>query len=503
VSEPIPKMAELGLSLLVGLLASALLIFSWGLESSWQNVIVLLPVALFFVLLVNDLEKIVLATIAIGVPLNLDISLVISPYARNPENLARGYRTLIALTELRLSIVLVVLVIGYALWLIKPRDGTRKPVRFFAGTSVPALGFIFFALLSVTQAQDSQLSFFRIVQLFELFLAYFYLANHVRTRQDMQFYIVVSLGATLAESLLMIGQWITGWTFTIAGIEAVVLETGKVGGTVGHSGPAAGYLSAQVLIAGAMMWAFPQKRQKIFAATCFGAGVLALISTGSRIGWVAFAVTIFLFALIGLRLGWIKRQTLALLVVATLALLAPFYNRFYTRFTADDSGSAEARLMMYRLAWEIVQARPWLGVGAGNYALVTPDYYSPDVGDAKQVIDIQVHNRYLLIWAENGVLALLCYLGFLGVAVAKAWSCLKSDEHFISLLGAGIGLAIVSLCIQMLTGTFHVRPITLYTWLLPALAASLYHIEQTRSTHAREKMLGEGLQEIRYATHHS
>jgi O-antigen ligase len=474
-------MFELGLSLLVGLMMGALLVFSWGLSSKWQELIVVIPIAFAFVMLINNLEKIVLAAIAISVPLNLDVSLIISPYARNPYNMARGHRTLIALTELRLSLVLALLVIGYALWLIKPRSPDCKPVRFFAGTTIPALGLIFFSMLSVFHAQDWQLSLFRVVQLFELFLAYFYLANHLRTTEDVQFFLMVSMWAMFAESILMIVQWITGLEFIIGGVQAATLGPGRVGGTLTNPGPAAGYLSAQALITCAAIWAFPRTPQKVFAAVSFGLGSIALVGTGSRIGWGAFAVTILLFILLGLKSSWVKRETLVLLAVAVLALGATFYDTIHTRYTADDHGSTENRKKMYRLVWNIFRAHPWLGVGAGNHALVTRDYYTPDVGDPKGVIDIQVHNRYLLIWAESGTFALLCYVGFLGAAVVKAWSCAKSNHRWISLMGTGLGLAIVSLCIQMLTATFITRSITLFVWMLPALVVSLGNLEQTHS----------------------
>jgi len=471
----------LGLSSLVGLLVGAMLVFSWGFPSKWQEFIAVIPIAFAFVMLINDLERLVLAAVAISVPLNLDFSLIVSPYADNPANIAHGHRTLIALTELRLSLVFVLLVVGYALWLIRNRGPNRKPIRFFAGTSIPALGLIFFSVLSVFQAQDWQLSLFRVVQLFELFLTYFYLANHIRTVQDMQFLVAVLIGGMLAESILMIVQWITGLEFIIAGVQAVTYGPGRVGGTLTNPGPAAGYLSAQALIACAMIWAFPKTSQKVFAAVSFGLGTIALVGTGSRIGWAAFAVMMLVYVLVELRLGKVKRKTLFLLVVAVLALGAIFYDVIYTRYTAEDYGSAESRGKMNRLTWNVIQAHPWLGVGAGNQALVARDYYTPDVGDPEDILDTQVHNRYLLIWAESGTFALLCYVGFLGAAVIKAWSCVRSDHRWISLMGAGLGGAILSLCIQMFTGNFLARSITLFVWLLLALTASLHNLAQTYS----------------------
>ncbi len=473
------KLWELALSLVVGLLFAFLVVYSpyLPISSDFQKLVLVIPFAFTAAILFNNLDRLILFTLAIGVPLNLDISLIVSPYARNAENIAKGYRTLISITELRLSFVMIMLLIGYAVWLLKPRQ-TRK-VSFFGATTLPALGFIFISVLSVIQAQDTQLWMFRIAQLAEVFLVYFYLANHIRTTQDMQFFIVVSLLGMIAESLLMIVQWITGLTFQIAGIQAVIIGGGRVAGTLGWTQPAAGYLTALVLIAMSMLWGFPRKSGKILAVSGIGLGIIAMVSTGSRIGWISFAATSLVFVLAGMRIGWIKRETLIIAFIALVALAAIFYGPIYTRFTANDYGSASARPMMWKLAWNVIKAHPWLGVGAGNYALVTPQYYTPDIGDPAEVLNIQVHNSYLDVWAESGTFALLCYLALFGAAIIKAWSCIKSRSRFVSLMGMALGLAIVSLCIQMFTDTFHLPSITLFTWSLIALAASLPRLERT------------------------
>ena len=123
--------------------------------------------------------------------------------------------------------------IGYILWLVKRSDADRKPMRFYASTSIPALGLILISILSVFQAQDTQLSLFKIAQLVELFLIYFYLANHLRTKQEMQFFVTVFMGGMLAESILMIVQWRTGLSFSLPGLYASVSE-GRAGRDAGY-----------------------------------------------------------------------------------------------------------------------------------------------------------------------------------------------------------------------------------------------------------------------------
>jgi MFS family permease len=470
----VQRTLELSLALLVGLAVGGLLIFSWNLSLQWQQIIAVVPAAFVLVLLVRDLEKMVLIAIAVSIPLNLDVSLIISPYARNLTNLASGQRTLVALTELRLTLVSLVLVVGYALWLVGPRDADRKPFHFFARTSIPALAVIFVSILSMYQSRDLQLSFFQIAQLVELFLMYLYVANHIQTTHDLQFFVTVLMWAMLAECILMIWQWMTGSTFYIAGIEAQVMgDPPRVGGTLGNPNVAGGVISAYLVLVCAMLWLFPKPSQRLLALTCFAVGGIALISTASRASWGSFLGTLLGFALIVLWRGQVPRKTLGLFLLGVLMVGILFSQPIYNRLTEDDHGSEESRAMLVRLAWNVIRARPWLGVGANNYALVAPDYYTSDVGDLGYVIDSSVHNKYLLTWAEIGLFGLLLYVGFLVAPLIYIWHCVRSGDRATSLIALGLGCAIVSMGIQMFAEHFSERPSTFLIWLLISLAASL------------------------------
>ena len=473
---------KLGFSFIVGLLLGLMVVFapSLPIPPDYQKLVYIFPFFITLIIVFNNPEKLILAAIAIGVPLNLDVSILISPYARNFENISRGYRTLIAITELRVSVVTIALLVGYFLWFIAPGGTKRTPIKLFPATTIPALGLIFFSILSVVQAEDIQLWFFRVEQLVEVFLVYFYLVNHLKSVKEMKFFIIVALFGLLAESMLMIVQWLTGLTFSVAGLEAMLEGPGqRVGGTLGHTGPAAGYLSAMIFIAMAMMWGSKQKPHKWLAAICIGLSVIALVSTGSRIGWGAFALTFPAFLIAALRKGWIKWEILVLVALAVMIFGISLSNVIFSRFSSLlTDNSAQARPMMWKLAWNAIKAHPWLGVGAGNYALVTRDYYTYDVGPETEVYDIIVHNAYLGIWAESGIFALLCYIGVMGAAIYEAWSCVRSQSKLFSLLGIAFALAIVSQCIQMITGTFIMRSITLFLWTLIAVSASLPHLNK-------------------------
>jgi O-antigen ligase len=493
-THPQRSLFELGLALLFGTLFGALVILSPYLpvSSDFQKLILVVPFAFTLVILFNNLERLILFTVAVGVPLNLDISLVISPYARNLQNLANG-RTIVALTELRLGLVFIVVGIGYLLWLVGKPGVQRHRMRLFPRTTFPALALILISTLSILQAQDKQLSLFSIAQMIELFLVYFYIANHLRSKADLQFFTTILMGTVLAESLLMVVQWRTGLSFSIAGINATIDATShRATGTLGDANTAAVIVSAGLCLACAMFWVFPRRSQKLFTGVCFMAGSVALISTAGRAAWGGFIVAIVTFIFMGWRRGWVSRKALVWLLLLTITIGAIFYPVIVNRLTAYDRGSAVSRIMMSKLALNVIQASPehfFFGVGANNYALIAPLYVTSDVGDLGHVVDSSVHNVFLLVWSEMGLVGLLIFLWFLFNATLKVWKNFKSNDRFLSLMALGLGSAFLAVCIQMLADPFIARPKTMLLWLLIAMIASLDQMK-TKASHYLEKRRG-------------
>ncbi len=456
----------------------------------FQKLILVIPFAFTAAVLFNNLERLILFIIAVGVPLNLDISVIISPLARNVANMAAG-RTIVALTELRISLIMIVVLFGYILWLVGRSQNNRYPVRYYPSLTVPALGLIFISLLSISLAQDKQLAFFKVMMLVELFLIYFYVANHLRTKSDLQFFVTIFMAGLLLESILMIVQWQTGLSFSVAGINAIIdPQTHRAAGTLGTANSAGVVITGYLILTCVMFWLYHRRSQKIFAVICFIFGCIALISTAGRAAWGGFLVAFLVFILVGHQRGMVKRSTVIWLFLLILLVGGLFYPVISERLTANDSGSAASRLVMAKLAWNVIRATPahfLLGVGANNYALVAPAYYSTDVGRLGYIIDSSVHNAYLLAWAETGLVGLILFGLFLFIPLAQAWKKLHSHDRFVSLMALGLGCALLAIYIQMLADPFIARPKMIIVWLLIALIASLENMLPARSSAARMK----------------
>lgn len=476
------SLLELSLSVVVGLLLGVLVVIPpyLPLPSDFKQLLLIVPFAITVVILFKNLQKLILFAIAVSIPLNLDFSLLISPYSRGVENMANGL-TIVSLTELRLSFIFVIVAIGYVLWLVDRSKINHQPILFFASTSVPALGMIFVSIISIFYAQDLQLSFFKIAQLVELFLVYFYLANHLRTKNEFQFFVAVLLGAILVESFLMVLQRFTGLEFSIAGITAEIETVSqRVAGTFGTPDTAGSIVSATMAIACVMIWLFTKNLHKVLAGICLVFGTMAIILTASRAAWISFAIAMIGAVFAGWWRGWLNGKSIILLMVIAIIILAAFYPTIVNRLTEDDRGSAASRPMMFRLAWNVIKSSYSnfiFGVGVNNYALVAHNYYTADIGNLGYIIYSSVHNAYLLAWAETGIFGLLLFLVFLANPLLRTWKYIRSNNRYLSLIALGLGLALVEICTQMLVDPFIARPKTNFVWILVAMIAGLNNIE--------------------------
>jgi len=138
------------------------------------------------------------------------------------------------------------------------------------------------------------------------------------------------------------------------------------------------------------------------------------------------------------------------------------------RSLSPSSWLDDPRIGVWRVAWDLIQERPWLGWGLGNYKLVFPPRTFDPVAYANVY---HPHNIVLLLAAETGVLVLA--LALLGVGVCcyralRVWLTMPRSSAEKSVL-LGYLLAFWG-CVaySMLDLTFYDGHINALNWFLLA-----------------------------------
>jgi O-antigen ligase len=235
--------------------------------------------------------------------------------------------------------------------------------------------------------------------------------------------------------------------------------------------------------------------------------VAVVILSNSRATWFALTVasvaTVVIWRVwasaarmpLGQRATLRKRLITAAIVVAATAVL---FTTSYVRHgdqepalqraisaTTFSQGSVAERLAMWRHSLGMSGDHPWLGVGAGNWKLVSPAYgpisHRVLAGD---LFFQRPHNDYLWILSESGPAALLCYL----IVFASAlWCCLRIIKNSDSRHDVTAATTILFGVVMYMVISFFSYPMerivhTLLAALLLASVLAIYrHNEKTRS----------------------
>jgi len=171
-------------------------------------------------------------------------------------------------------------------------------------------------------------------------------------------------------------------------------------------------------------------------------GMLALLLSYSRGGWLAYAATMLLLCAMALRSAApadrrpVRRRLMAFALAGAL-LAAPFAGPIYTRLTEDDRGAVYTRIPLALVAIDMIAARPLRGVGLSEYEAEmrgydrTPERISED-------FSWPVHNIVLHQAAEIGVPGLAVFLALVGLAVREALLAARSRTPLVHATAIGL-----------------------------------------------------------------
>ncbi|NOY59307.1 MAG: O-antigen ligase family protein [Calditrichaeota bacterium] len=186
------------------------------------------------------------------------------------------------------------------------------------------------------------------------------------------------------------------------------------------------------------------------AISVFGLGLVALIMTGSRGGWIAFILGMLVFFFIAVKSRHVRLSTLfgtGLIGIAVIAGIAlAFSGMIEERIHGNDYGSAISRIPMIQIAINLIEAHPLGGVGINNYAVVMKKYNDTILGRRFKSIPRPVHNMFLLVTGETGMIGLLMLLLLLYFFFATALKSARSSDETISIINISVLAGIVAMC---------------------------------------------------------
>lgn len=202
----------------------------------------------------------------------------------------------------------------------------------------------------------------------------------------------------------------------------------------------------------------------------------ALLLTASATAFGSAVVGIVLFAIAGAVRPrvWAIVAALALVGVAAqsqFGLPRVFEKRVGSALENGDiaeAGTFGGRVALIKDAWNLVNDHMLVGVGVDQHRVVSK-------------LRAPVHNMYLLIWVEGGLLALIGWLGMIAVAMITAFGAFREDR-----LAGALAMSVLATFVLFSTASPHMYA---RLWATPVLLALAIARNAEPLTAARATML--------------
>jgi O-antigen ligase len=272
-------------------------------------------------------------------------------------------------------------------------------------------------------------------------------------QDDHDFRLVLRcLLATLAiQCAIFIIQTVTGAAFTMTGEITRAMDGGeglvRASGTVGTTPSGYAIFTEPLLFTSLALWRstdLDMPRRRIGMLTALASATLIL--TLNRTSWITIILGSCIVEILCRRRGIARRLSqrtlMALGGVGFLGMLV-IIPLILPRLEGAHEDDWNIRRNLMRIAIRMIAGNPIVGVGPGAYIYHLRQYAPGDV--LSQWLWV-VHNEYLLVWAERGIIGLIAWLAWMRAGFRQAIAATKTGTPEFRALGIGCAAALIGLC---------------------------------------------------------
>ncbi|MDP8910265.1 MAG: O-antigen ligase family protein [Chloroflexota bacterium] len=300
--------------------------------------------------------------------------------------------------------------------------GSRAAVRLGQWRAVWLIAItLIWLAISVAWAEDRQAAGEQMIDWgVAAVLALMYFTTLLTERQ-----IRLAIGGFVFGALIAvcIGLASTGLRPAPSALETATYTEGRLQAGGADPNYLAAWLVPAIVLAGGLMASTRSALHRcaiLFGAAIIMVGLAATQSRGGLLAAIAAAV-VALLVMRGHRLQVAAAMAIAVGLIGFWLAISP--GALERVSTSDGGGSG--RTDLWTVAWRVAEDHPLIGVGVGNFQHVSAAYVRRpgQLTFVEFVVDEPhlVHNSYLQVLAENGVIGLLLYATVLLVFLAASW----------------------------------------------------------------------------------
>lgn len=438
------------ITIVMGISTGVALVISGSEEKKWLIATVLGIIFFYSLFITNrNFGKIFFWFAVLAIPINLNFHLIFKP---------TPYWQVRSLSVTLFDIIFAALFFYWILQLLLK----RQKFHFFSAISLPALTYILLAGISILQAEDKVLSLCVLFLIIKGYLVFLYFANNIKSKNELMLIISALALVFLLQGVVGSLQYFGGSTlgFRIIGeterslIERTTsLGISRVGGTIGGPHALATFLNFFLPLLFCFLFTDVQFRYRIFIGVVLICGIVVELFTFSRGGWIGLSLGLLVscYGIFKQRFGSrLKSLIVAVMIISLGIILAlGLFGGARDRLFKDDYKTGYGRIEQMKVAFNIIRYNPFKGVGLNNYTTVMNRYDRTRTFKSYR-FPYPVHNAYLIIAAESGLLALLSFLLILLGVFRKAMIFFEEKDRMLSLFGIGIFCGILTWIIHAL-----------------------------------------------------
>ncbi|MCE5335313.1 MAG: O-antigen ligase family protein [Desulfobacteraceae bacterium] len=349
---------------------------------------------------------------------------------------------------------------------------------------LPLTGLLIITALSCFAAH-SRWALFDLFEMACSFLLYAYMSSQIKSVTELRLVAFLLMGLATFEGVVATGQYLTGsnlgFGFVLSGSTFLVGWVGgsaisRVMGTVGHPITLAMYFDFLIPITFAYLVFYPMEGWKRALGWCaFFIQYFALAVTFSRGGFIfpTLMMATMYFIYLRRRMEVFRSAVIFLFVGSILFTMIFVIPNPIQKGMARTEGAASAagRITLAKVALNVIAAHPVLGLGPNMYTEKV-SRYDDTPEQTNREWNAPVHNLYLLIAGEIGLIGLFCFLWVIWASLRPLANVLSADNPVIACTGLGVlmgTLAFLGHCIADMTLWTHPR----IHWFIFGLAVSI------------------------------
>ncbi|MCA9732593.1 MAG: O-antigen ligase family protein [Deferribacteres bacterium] len=370
----------------------------------------------------------------------------------------------------------------------------KKFKFYYPGYSPAILVLIVWMTFSSFQAIDVGWGIAQVSKWVRGYLIFIVVANNVRGFKSLNTVLFSLLTGFLFESLLAAYHWRVGplglW---FLGERMFQSEPWRSYGTFYVPSYLANYLIVLLPLFMRLGVYFKQPNRNLrllyFVTTLLG--VLALYTTYGRSSWIGFTLAVAISTAVSLFSSKLKpklKWPLVSIIVGGASFIIYYIPYIIRQFGAERQGAVDIRYIQWDVALRLIADNPLFGSGPDNYTLFAGPYTIPMPGIQDWLLTEMVHNSYLLITAEGGIIPGIAFLILLFNYFLKGLPLLKSKSPLLVNVGLGMVLGIVSIMFSFIASPdIHNEQMINQLMIIAGIIVACYHMNMQINRAAKIK----------------